>query len=566
MSKKRLNDVSAETVRKRLTFSGAMTRLGVYATYSVVFLLKKLNRILCDSAKAFSSKTTALILGVIRKFKSVGRKILVPFVSCIKPVRGKFTAKRAETDMTVSSIRTTEFRQFITKTVNYAVPAAAIIVFAAVLANASKIDKQISDSASDQSIENEIFIAASNDLGFADELSEEYVFTAKTVEFEEPYERFMDAIGTDDVSVIEAFGVYTDDKFIGSLSDVSELKEILEAKLNDIRTQPDVIDAEYKKKIDYRKGSYPTDTVTDTDGIIAYLNSGTEEKKYTVEDGDSLYLIAEDNGLTLEELLDMNPELEDDPDLCVVGAELVVACDLDNMPVIITKEISENTSVPYETQTVESDSLYVGETALLVDGENGEGINTIHIKYEGSTEISREVISTEVTKEPVAEMIAVGVKQRNAIGAPDSESTVLNGNGMFMWPLNGGWISDVFGSDRNHKGLDIAAPEGTDIYAAKDGKVIAAGWNTGGYGYFVMIDHGDGYATLYGHMSKVIAANGAEVKCGDLIGKVGTTGDSTGNHLHFEVRYKNVCQNPASYISVNAPAPAPTAAPKQDKQ
>ena len=62
--------------------------------------------------------------------------------------------------MTVSSIRTTEFRQFITKTVNYAVPAAAIIVFAAVLANASKIDKQISDSASDQSIENEIFIAS----------------------------------------------------------------------------------------------------------------------------------------------------------------------------------------------------------------------------------------------------------------------------------------------------------------------------------------------------------------------------------------------------------------------
>ena len=123
---------------------------------------------------------------------------------------------------------------------------------------------------------------------------------------------------------------------------------------------------------------------------------------------------------------------------------------------------------------------------------------------------------------------------------------------MFMWPVNGGYISDVFGSNRNHKGLDIAAPEGTDIYAAAEGKVIAAGWNTGGYGYFVMIDHGNGYATLYGHMSKVIASNGAEVKCGDLIGEVGTTGDSTGNHLHFEVRYQNVCQNPASYISVNS--------------
>lgn len=149
-------------------------------------------------------------------------------------------------------------------------------------------------------------------------------------------------------------------------------------------------------------------------------------------------------------------------------------------------------------------------------------------------------------------MIAVGVKQREAVGTPDSAETVLEGNGMFMWPVNGGYISDVFGSNRNHKGLDIAAPEGTDIYAAAEGKVIATGWNTGGYGYFVMIDHGNGYATLYGHMSKVIASNGAEVKCGDLIGEVGTTGDSTGNHLHFEVRYQNVCQNPASYISVNS--------------
>lgn len=553
MSRKRQNDVSDETVRKRSKFSGAMIKLGAYAAYSVIFLLKKLNRILCNSAKAFTSKTTALILGVIKKFKSIGRKILVPFVSCLKPSRGRFTARRAETDLTVSSIRTTNFKQFINKTVNYAVPAAAIVVFAAVLANASKIDRQISEHNAGSAVDNDVFIAASKDLGFADEISDEVSFEDGKLRFAQPYERFLEDAGTDDISIIDSVGVFADGQFVGALTDETELKNILSSRLEEIKKQPDVIDAVYKNGIEYRKGVYRTDTLTDASSIMEFLNSGTEEKRYVVEEGDSLYLIAENNGITFEKLLELNPELMENPDLCVIGTELVVERSSSNLPVVITKEVKEKAVLPYETQTVESDSLFVGETEVLVDGVNGECENLLHITYEGSTELSREVIASSVTADAVPEMIAVGVRQREAVGTPDSEETVLEGNGMFMWPVNGGYISDVFGSNRNHKGLDIAAPEGTDVYAAAEGKVIAAGWNTGGYGYFVMIDHGNGYATLYGHLSKVIASNGAEVKCGDLIGEVGTTGDSTGNHLHFEVRYQNVCQNPASYISVNSP-------------
>ena len=198
MSRKRQNDVSDETVRKRSKFSGAMIKLGAYAAYSVIFLLKKLNRILCDSAKAFTSKTTALILGVIKKFKSIGRKILLPFVSCLKPSRGRFTAKRAETDLTVSSIRITNFKQFINKTVNYAVPAVAIVVFAAVLANASKIDRQISEHNAGSDVDNDVFIAASKDLGFADEIADEVSFEDGKLRFAQPYERFLEDAGTDE--------------------------------------------------------------------------------------------------------------------------------------------------------------------------------------------------------------------------------------------------------------------------------------------------------------------------------------------------------------------------------
>ena len=552
MSKKRQNDVSEETVRKRMTFSKAMIRLGAYVTYCVIFLLKKLNKILCDAVKAFTSKTTAVILGVIRKFKKLGKKILVPFISCIKPVRKKFTVKRSETDMTVRSIRAAGAGQLLTKAVNYAVPVAAIVVFAAVLGNASKINDQISERASDAVIDNEVFTAASDNLELIEELTgNDYIFEQKTVEFEEPYERFRSAAGVDETGLIEAVGIYLDSNFLGTLANETELKETLSAKLEGVKSQPDVKNAEFRKKIEYRHGKYDLASLKDTDEILAYLNSGTEEAYYTVEEGDSLYLIAEEHGMTLDELLNMNPELED-PDLCVIGTQIRIACNLDNMPVVITKEITEETAVPFETQTVETESMFVGETELLAEGVNGEGTNTFEVCLEGDIEISRTLISTKVTKEPVPEMIAVGVKHCEVIALPDSEETVLSGTGQFMWPVNGGYISDGFISDRNHKGMDIAAPSGTEIYAAADGKVIAAGWNTGGYGYFVMIDHGNGYATLYGHMSKVIAENGADVKCGELIGEVGTTGNSTGNHLHFEVRYNNVCQNPANYICVNS--------------
>jgi len=408
------------------------------------------------------------------------------------------------------------------------------------------------------SVNEETFIAATNELGYAEEISEKSISDTinttvvnRSVSFEEPYELFDKLVGTDDINLVSSVGIYIDNEFIGAVIDDEEIKVQLDKKLEEIKSDPSVKDAVYKKSIEYREGNYATSMVVDTENILEYINGGTQKSYYTVEAGDSLIYIAEQHNITFEELMAMNPEITD-PDLCVIGTQLAVACDLDNMPVIVTKTIQETVSVPYETMTVDTDSLFVGESEVLIDGVFGEAVNTVDIRYEGGTEVERTIVSSNVTKEPVAEMLAVGTKQCTNVAVPSSTETVLNGNGQFMWPVNGGYISDTFISDRNHKGLDIAAAGGTAIYAAAAGTVIAAGWNTGGYGYFVMIDHGDGYATLYAHMSKVIATNGATVNCGDLIGEVGTTGDSTGNHLHFEVRYNNVCQNPANYISVNA--------------
>jgi murein DD-endopeptidase MepM/ murein hydrolase activator NlpD len=99
-----------------------------------------------------------------------------------------------------------------------------------------------------------------------------------------------------------------------------------------------------------------------------------------------------------------------------------------------------------------------------------------------------------------------------------------------------------------HPGIDLAAPYGTPVYATADGTVLRAGWNSGGYGNLVEIDHGRGIITRYGHMSKILVSPGERVKRGQQVGQVGSTGRSTGNHLHYEVRIDDSPVNPIPFM------------------
>lgn len=124
---------------------------------------------------------------------------------------------------------------------------------------------------------------------------------------------------------------------------------------------------------------------------------------------------------------------------------------------------------------------------------------------------------------------------------------------IFDWPVPGfTYISSYWGDGRNHKGIDIAGAGiyGAPIVASADGIVVISnsGNYGGGYGNYVMLDHGSYYGTLYAHMSEVIVSEGQSVKQGDVIGYVGSTGDSTGPHLHFEVIVDGVKQNPFDYL------------------
>lgn len=143
-------------------------------------------------------------------------------------------------------------------------------------------------------------------------------------------------------------------------------------------------------------------------------------------------------------------------------------------------------------------------------------------------------------------------------GLPLSDAPFIGADG-FCSPLGEGWRSmvtsefgyrkDPFtGQTKGHSGLDLGAPKGTSIRAALPGTVYVVRYSTSGYGYHVMVDHGGGFITLYAHCSKILVTEGQRVDAGTVIAEVGSTGRSTGNHLHFEVRINGEKQNPRSYL------------------
>lgn len=171
-------------------------------------------------------------------------------------------------------------------------------------------------------------------------------------------------------------------------------------------------------------------------------------------------------------------------------------------------------------------------------------------REEADAEIDRIIKAYQATTKPSS-------AQSPTLPSDNSSGGGYASNDTWAWPLGNGscYISSGYGyRDASisgwsfHGGTDIAAGYGTPIYASRAGTVIAAVWGTTGYGRYVVIDHGDGFITLYGHCSSLSVTTGQQVSKGQHIANVGSTGNSRGNHLHFEVRYNGAKQNPMNYV------------------
>lgn len=284
---------------------------------------------------------------------------------------------------------------------------------------------------------------------------------------------------------------------------------------------------------------------TDSDNIISYdeayniLNKNVIEKNiYTVVQGDTIEKISNKTGIPLLEIFELNEGLTEDtilrPDDKITITE--------ETPFLSVKTVLKNSyieEIPYETEKIENNEEYKTYRKVIKEGSEGEKSVTDEITYINGKESERKTIKETIIKEPSNEKIEVGTLQ-----TPPKKAT-----GTFKMPVNG-VLTSGFGSrwGTTHKGIDLGAPAGTPVYAADGGVVTFAGWNSGGFGYLVKISHGNGLETYYAHNSRVAVSTGDRVYQGQIISYVGSTGDSTGNHLHFEVREGGVAHNPLDYL------------------
>ena len=225
---------------------------------------------------------------------------------------------------------------------------------------------------------------------------------------------------------------------------------------------------------------------------------------------------------------------------------------------VILAKLEDNSETTYKLYAVTLDGE---EKAILASLEEAEKIvDEMTEKYDDDLELDigiTDVITTnkktestvKVAKADVSEEIENKVEEIEE--QKEIESHTVQGVYLEVTPVSG-IITSRFGNRESirsygHTGLDIAAPAGTPIKAAADGKVIFSGYS-GGYGYVVKLDNGNGVETYYGHCSSLYVSTGEKVEAGDVIAAVGSTGNSTGNHLHFEVRVNGTEVNPQNYL------------------
>lgn len=334
----------------------------------------------------------------------------------------------------------------------------------------------------------------------------------------------------------QGFALYVENEVVAVGKSEEEINQILDEILEEYKTSFGICKAEFEEKIEIKPGLFSYQKIISKDRIRQILNSGNKKTfLYVVKDGDSIEHISETFNVDIAFLLATNNKKIDEP--IYVGDKLnIIINDSFVHAKISRNEFTEN-EINYETIIEEDSNLEKGKTITIQEGQKGKEKITYNVEYIRGKEISRKEIARELIIEPIPEKLILGTKVQEYIWPVPYTKNITS----YYGPRSGGY----------HYGIDIAWPGvcGTEILASKAGRVEKVSLGNTGYGNHVIINHGDGTQTLYAHCKSVNVSVNQNINQGDIIAFVGTTGQSTGPHLHFEVRVNGVKKNPLNYIS-----------------
>lgn len=336
--------------------------------------------------------------------------------------------------------------------------------------------------------------------------------------------------------IAELYVLSVDGKIIGACQDRESINTALESLtqshdpnvkrelVSNVSISHEIVDSSYLRSADEIKS--------------LLTSTKTVQEPHVIQPGETLDSICALYNMSQPDLMALNPGI--DPYWIIPGQEVIVN---NTTPLVSVREVTrvtETRSIAFSQKEIKDSSLYVGKKSIKTNGVAGSKQVVYDVTYVDGKESGRTVVSETVLKQPVTEVILVGTKP-----VPKKAAT-----GTFRRPTGAAVISSNYGYRRSgfHTGVDFALAYGSPVYAADGGTVSFAGWK-GGYGYLVIISHGNGLQTYYGHNSRLLVSAGDKVAKGEKIAKIGSTGNSTGPHCHFEVRVNGRHVNPWRYIS-----------------
>ena len=332
--------------------------------------------------------------------------------------------------------------------------------------------------------------------------------------------------------ISEATALYVNDELVAVTTDGNTLRQSINDMIAPYQ-DPDNpnLKVEFTKEVRTEDGLYMTESIVPLEQILQKLH-GEEQGAvtYTVQTGDTPWVVAGTFGISVDELKAMNPDKNLDTNF-FPGDTLLISQAMPYLQVKRTVTEARTESIPFKSVEEKDSELSFGTQKVAQEGVDGIVEITEEKVYYGDSQTPSSVveIDRQILQEAQDKIIKIGTKAANG-------DLVETGSGSLLWPVPGykyvsRWMSSY------HKGADICAAYGTPVLAADSGQVVTAGWHRD-YGNYVVINHGNGMRTLYAHNSSLNVVAGQSVSQGQVIAYVGSTGDSSGNHCHFEI-YKN---------------------------